>query len=356
VRALSPKEDVAPGLWQSEHRVRSGFLLAILVLPVGVAAVALACASGGSSGQPGGSDGGDESSLGDGPVEGAEGASGDSGAGDGPGVSASQGCQDYVAGYCTQLATCSQFLLQVQYGDALTCQAQLLPLCNDLAAAPGTGWTGAGLEACLAAHNKQSCSDFLYAKPLPKDCRPTGTLSNTACRYDAQCGTGYCSIPAGAACGNCISRGTTGALCTSASDCDGDLMCNGMGRCAAPSIAGLACDPSSPCASGLVCIGGRCAAAAGDGGTCDQDAAANACDYNLGYYCSGTSCTPITVTMSTGCGGSPPAVCFASAYCSSGFCTPPTQDGQPCDGGVSCAAPSTCNAGTCGLVLAATCK
>ena len=110
-----------------------------------------------------------------------------------------------------------------------------------------------------------------------------------------------------------------------------------------------------PCLNGLECIGGKCAVGGGASATCDDEAGVG-CDPNLGVYCSGGTCTAITVAMmQSTCGASPPTVCYGDGTCTAGTCSPPISDGQPCDGGVNCTTPSTCNTGTCGLLLAAQC-
>jgi hypothetical protein len=322
-----------------------------------LAAVQAACASGSLETQSA-SDGGDE--AGDGQAVG-EGGSHEGSTSDGGGGSLTTACSDNATQYCNQLNTCSPFLLQVQYGDVPTCQTQLgSAYCMDIVTAKGTGWTAAGLEGCIQARAKLTCQDFLYLKPAPKACTPTGTLSNTACRYDAQCGTGYCRITAGSTsmCGNCVPRQTTGGACMTSNDCDGNLVCSTMGACAAPQPLDAQCGPTmTPCQSGLVCINGKCAQAGGTDAGCDPTSGLG-CDYNLGAYCEieAGACASITVSMSaSACGGSPPAVCFGDGNCSAGFCVPPLQDGTACDGGDNCTTPSTCNSGTCGLFPASSC-
>ena len=329
----------------------------------GLVALAGACASGSSDTSS--YDGGDDSSTDGAPGEGGGSSGGEGGHPEGGGTSLMQACIDNDQEYCNKLFTCSSFLLQEQYGDMPTCVMRLQPYCNAIVAAKGNGWTGDGLEACVAARDKLSCTDFFYGKPQPAACRPTGTITSGACLFDSQCGTGYCRIAAGSQCGNCVQLGNTGAACATTNDCDGNLVCANS-ACAAPVPIGGACSASSPCQSGAVCLpvqaadggaAGKCIQPGGVGASCDADGGGTDCDQAvLGAYCSGGMCGAITVAMSASlCGGSPPSVCYASGACQGGFCVPPIADGQPCDGGQGCTIPSTCNAGTCGTPNASLC-
>jgi hypothetical protein len=338
--------------------VRTRFFSSLFVgvtFPLALASLAVACATGGGGNAGTGGDGGDDGSLveggGDGP--GAEGRAGEGGEG-GAGTSAAKACADNAAQYCTQLSTCSPFLVSIQYGDEITCEMAQTPGCMDALSAPGTGWTGDVLEACVKARSMLSCEDFLYAKPYPKACEVYGTLVNKPCRYDAQCATGYCYIAMGATCGNCIQRQPTGGPCKSAADCDGNLMCSSASTCAAPSGIGGPCSMTVPCQSGLACVGSQCVVPGGvDAGCAD---AGGTCDYNLGAYCVGSSCAPVTVDTAGGsCMGPPVDQCPGSGECQQMFCVPPTADMGACDGSVACAPPDTCNAGTCSLFSASQC-
>jgi hypothetical protein len=331
------------------------FLFVGVSFPLALAALPVACATGGGGNGGTGGEGGDDGSS----VEGGEGSVGEGGAGEGgeggsSGTSAAKACADNASHYCMQLGNCSSFLLQIEYGDIITCQTEVVPGCMDALAAPGTGWTGDRLEACIAARDKLNCEQFFYDKPYPNVCTPTGKIGNAACRYDAQCGTGYCRIPAGMMCGTCVARGATGALCQSTDDCDGNLMC-AMGTCAAPSMIGGPCSMSTPCANGLQCVGGRCIVPGGLDGGCGE--AGGTCDYNLGAYCAGNACGAVVVDTPGGsCGGSsPPDQCPSSSTCQQGFCASPIADMGACDGSVACTPPDTCNAGTCSLFTASQC-
>jgi len=227
--------------------------------------------------------------------------------------------------------------------------------CNNIVTAKGSGWTGNGLEACVAARDALSCSDFLNSKPAPTACRPTGTITSGSCLFDSQCGGGYCRIAPNMQCGNCVLRGNTGASCLTSNDCDGNLLCV-AGACTAPVPLGAVCNATTPCQTGLVCLSGKCAQAGAVGAACSLDAGGIDCDYDQGAYCDGMECAAITVAMQVApCGPSPLTVCFADGTCQLGACVAPVPDGQPCDAGPNCTTPSTCSAGVCSTPSAAQC-
>ena len=329
-------------------------------------AFASACANGGSSaglspGDDGGSleGGGDATTKGDAPHDGAaEGMAGN--------TSAQKACDDNAGAYCAQLNTCANFLVTTQYGDLPTCEARQSPGCLDALSAPGTGWTGDKLEACVTARTALDCMDFLHGKPQPAACRITGLITTSeACRYNEQCGTGYCRLAAGSNCGNCVTRGATGAPCTSSADCDGNLMCAGSGTCQPPASATNPCSATIPCVQGLACIGGFCVAPGVQGAPCVPKNNNADCDYYQGFYCDATSmaCQPYTIAQAgDSCGGTTPTVCAGEATCFQSLCVAPADDGSPCNAasGLDCMAPSSClgadGGATCGLFSASQCK
>jgi hypothetical protein len=349
---------VASDSWHASPDVRAYALVSWLL----VLSVPAACANGGSSGgdspplpDGGGDDGGP---LGDG-------TAGDSKAGDGgdsgSGTSATKACGDNASAYCTQLEMCAPFLVTVTYGDELTCVARNTLSCADVLAAPGTGWNGDVLEACIKARTAQTCADFLEAKPAPQACRVTGQIFNGPCRYGGQCGSGYCRYASGASCGTCVNLGETGSPCTTSSDCDGNLMCAGSGTCQPPSPLTGACGAMAPCQQGLACIGMVCIQPGALGATCNAANNNADCDYNQGVYCDGTSkaCTAYVVAQAAGsCGGTTPTACAGGGTCYKSACVPPAMDGSMCASatGENCLFPSSCNMGTCGLYTASLCK
>jgi hypothetical protein len=339
------------------------FSLFSVASSLAVLAALAACASGGSSGGATSDGGGADDASVDGSATGDGGNSdapqGDGGGGDG-GPSLTAACADEAKNYCSQLDGCSSFLMNVTYGTATDCAVRFGAYCDAQVTAKGSGWTGAGVEACTAARSKLSCSDFLNAKAAPPACAPGGTLAmGSPCLFDAQCGTGYCSIPAGATCGTCMQRGGTGSPCATSNDCDGNLLC-ATHACVAPLPLGAPCTPGmTPCLSGLACITGKCAAPGVAGAACSADAGGVDCASNLGAYCDGMACQAISVAMIPAlCGDSPPTACYADGACVGGACQAPVPDGQTCtpDSGVNCTYPSVCGAaGTCVTPQASMC-
>lgn len=334
------------------------FLFVGLGFPLALAAVPLACATAGGGNGASSADGSDEGFT----LEAGEGAVGEGGTvegggdGSGGGTSAAKACADNASQYCMQLEMCSSFLFKVEYGDVVTCTTEVTPGCMDALMAPGTGWTGDKLEACIAARAKLTCEQFFYSKPYPNVCTPTGKLGNASCRYDEQCGTGYCRIPNGMMCGTCVGRGATNAPCQSDDDCDGNLLC-AMGTCVVPSMIGGQCNATTmPCAYGLACVGGMCVVPGGVDAGCGD--AGGACDFNFGAVCSGNVCTAVPVDTPGGsCSGPPTDECPSASACIQGFCAGPIADMMACDaGGIPCTPPDTCNAGTCSLFTASNCK
>jgi hypothetical protein len=335
--------------------------------PLLLLAFASACANGGNdSGTPPGDDGGAPLEGGDATVKGdaphpTDGAS----EGTVSGTSAAKACADNAAAYCTQLQTCAEFLVTLEYGDELTCVARQAPGCLDALAAPGTGWTGDNLEACVKARTALDCADFLHGKPQPKACLITGLFNSQSCLDGAQCGTGYCRIASGASCGNCVALGDTGAPCTTSSDCDGNLLCAGIGTCQPPSPASGACSTTMPCVQGTNCIAGACVLPGASGAPCAAKNNNADCDYYQGVYCDGTTsmCTSYAIAQAgDSCTGATPTVCAGDATCFQTLCVSPAADGSACNAasGLNCMAPSSClgaeGGTTCSLFSASECK
>jgi hypothetical protein len=340
--------------------LNGGVRTRVLVLPLG-ALFAVACATGGGGDQgAAGDDGGlpgDATPAGDAhPHDGSgEGSSGG-------GTSAQKACDDSAAAYCSQLETCAPFLVTALYGDQLTCVARNTPSCLDALQAKGAGFTGDSLEACVKARTALDCNTFLHGKPAPNACRVTGTITtSSACRWDSQCGSGYCRYASGASCGNCVTLGATGAPCTVSADCDGNLMCGTGGTCQPPSGNGGLCDSTHPCQQGLACLGGSCAQPGGLGATCAAKYNGADCDYDQGVYCDATSgtCKAYAVAQAgDSCGSAQPTICVGDGTCYQNKCVAPVQDGSACNAqqGQNCMPPSSCTASTCGLYSASQCK
>jgi hypothetical protein len=353
--------------WHPSGGVRaSAFVVAPCLIALG------ACATGGASGgsklvlddDGGATDGAPVDATSDTHVPPATDA-GDSGST----TSASKACADYAAAYCMQLEMCAPFLVTVQFPSDPTptssCVTRTTLACADTLAAPGTGWTGDLLEACVKAETALDCGTFLDGKPLPDACRVTGqVITSDPCRYDVQCGSGYCRYTPGASCGNCVTLGETGAPCTTSSDCDGNLMCTavgtGTGTCQPPSAVGGTCSATIPCQQGLVCLTGVCTAPGSLGAACNPANDGTDCDYDQGVYCDSIAkaCKAYVVPQTGGPCGTQGTTCAGGGTCYKSACVAPAQDGATCapTTGVDCLDPSTCQSGTCGLYTAAQCK
>ena len=227
-----------------------------------------------------------------------------------PDADVTQACSDNAAEYCAQLSTCSPFLLSTQYGDTVTCETRLAgAYCNNMVTAEGSGWTADGLEGCIAAREALSCTDFLYLKPAPSACRPTGTIASGGCLWDSQCSTGYCRIASGMQCGTCVERGNAGAPCTTSNDCDGNLVCTAVcARC--PCLWDSRAAPLCR-AKAEWCV---CRASASSPGALARAAtptlAASTATTTSARTATGTMCAAITVAMSASVRGLVPAGCL----------------------------------------------
>lgn len=298
---------------------------------------------------------GDSGTAGDDARTGEAGEGGEGGAR----TSVQKACGDWATQYCPMLEKCAGFAMHVTYGDGITCASRIAIACADVLSAPGTGWTGDGLEACKQAVAAFDCETFLHVKPAPVVCRVNGTIDNgQPCRYDAQCRTGYCRITSGS-CGNCTALGLTGAPCSTYTDCDGDLMCASSGTCQPPSGKGATCDSTHPCKLGLACIGGTCAAPGQVGASCTPSLGGIDCDSQQGAYCDSTSksCAALVVAQN----GQPcdsRAACFGGGTCFGGNCQAVVSDGSPCNPqqGENCETPASCQQGLCQMTKASACQ
>jgi hypothetical protein len=270
-------------------------------------------------------------------------------------------CAARETAYCGQLARCAPFLISTQYGDTAACLAQRTAVCLDAVGAPGSGWTTGGLQACSQALAALSCSDFLRPKPAPNVCRVSGlTDTGAACRYDAQCRSGYCRVESGAGCGRCVTLGLTGAPCSTFADCDGDLVCTMSGMCEPPAGVGVACDGARPCRLGLACTTGTCIVAGSAGTVCDPHGGGGDCDGDQGLVCNALTsrCTALGVVPIGQSCGSGSAACYGGGACENGSCVAAPQIGDACGIGPAggCGPLGTCTGGVCQPLTAADCQ
>jgi hypothetical protein len=257
---------------------------------------------------------------------------------------------------------CFPQAITASWGDVATCVAAVAPSCAKVLAAPGDGWTPDRLMACIRARELLACDAFLLRKPELADCAITGAIADgAACRWGAQCKSGYCKITSGS-CGNCVTPVARGGACTTYSDCAAELLCAKNDTCQSPVANGGACDDAHPCALGTACIAGACKKPGGEGADCDPMNGGVDCDYYQWVWCSGASkkCTKYKF----GKAGDPCSVaneaivCEAGGGCLNGACAAAGGDATLCDPakGINCASPLSCDMGTCKLVDANQCK
>jgi hypothetical protein len=299
-----------------------------------------------------------------------------SGSTSGSTVTADQGCTDLGGSICDKIAACSAPLLQLVYGDAATCKTRFKLTCPSTISAPGSGATGANLEACAQAYTTAACAD-LFSGNQPAPCNVHGSLmAGAACANNIQCSGdhGYCNTASGQTCGVCGTRAAAGATCAKSADCDTGLVCGfgtGMttGACVTPGAAGATCDAPHPCAGALSCVGGTCAQSAAAGAACDPTA--SNCDSTQGLFChpinkvcasaqfakAGEACGFMLATGTyAACSGN--GRCTMPAGSLTGTCEAPAADGAMCDttNGPTCLAPAVCTNGACKVPDASACK
>lgn len=340
-----------------------------LVAAAFAVAACSSCSSSSSNGTGSGSGSGGGSGGGSGSGSGSGGA--DAAAEAGP--SMTQACDDFATAFCSQLAKCTPFALQVTYGDMATCVTRAAIPCPSALAANGTKTTTSDLEQCVQAVNAETCDEYLD-NPQPSACSIPGTVAaGAACGSDWQCSTGFCALTAGTLCGTCATRampGQTGPdggpVCLVDAQCAATSVC-AAGKCVTPGMMGATCSAMDPCLRTLACIGGTCKTPLQAGAAC---AAATDCDGSKGLYCDtkGTKTCKQTGTASAGgmCGvvNGGLVACTAGSLCTNfnmqgqGTCHPPAADNAPCGTGVTCMAPAACvksSAFSCELPNAGNC-
>jgi hypothetical protein len=260
------------------------------------------------------------------------------------------------------------------YGDMSTCLDRQTLACMLSLAAPMTGFSATAADACAAAINAESCSDFLN-NVTPPACNYVGPFANGhSCAYGAQCTSSHCSGVRTALCGACADSPIAGASCAT-SNCGDDMTCVASTMtCVAFATVGEPCDSTHPCGADLNCVGetastgGQCTATTPtEGASCGGTMH---CDNTMGLLCANKMCTEIPyVAGGMPCGwrsdGSYGARCAGGACYTStgpilfgqgGTCKAHAADGAACDTllGPACLTPARCvttdgTAGTCQL-------
>jgi hypothetical protein len=299
-------------------------------------------------------------------------------------------CSDLATAQCTKLETCSSIIMQIKYGSVATCEARAIEVCMNALAAPETGNSAATTEACVQAYPSWACSDYFNNVNSPTACaQPTGKLANgKACAFPAQCVTGYCDVPATAACGVCAPAPSPGQSCATLASCGQGLLCLGAAKvCETYGVAGASCSADVPCGAHLSCIGseplktiaGHCEpSTAMIGARCDPTLDHGpGCDFDSGLVCNNKTklCEQMSVSQQGGpcdseneqytpCGTG--GKCSTSEAGATGICAGAAADGKACSissAGPTCLAPARCivtssgsTSGTCQIPTASACK
>ena len=275
--------------------------------------------------------------------------------------------------------------------------------CKMVAGAPGSTGIGAALRACEAAYESAAevCAAMDAAPCLP----PRGVSANGApCGADAQCVSGFCSVPTGGidapsayfsfavaqnammpavtrgACGTCAPCGDgpcgSGLVCEQgtcapphpgdvgescvAYPCKNGLQCDTRKiTCAVPAAEGEACvDPQSSlglgCAAPLVCqhagmgVTGTCVRGIAQGGRCSPSGLACArgqCDLTAGADRNDPLGGTCSLRSRLPAVGQPCEEGVPCEYgvCASGKCPFPIPDGQACDANYARALRAPCS-------------
>jgi hypothetical protein len=291
------------------------------------------------------------------------------------GSSPSTPCSQLAQARCNRRSLCTNGKGVINdFGDMSTCLDRQTLACTLSLMAPMTGFSAMAAEACAAAINAESCSDFLN-NVTPAACNYVGPFANGhSCAYGAQCMSSFCSGVRTALCGTCADSPTAGSSCAT-SNCGDNLSCvvSSM-SCVAFGAAGDSCDNTHPCGADLNCVGET----ANTGGICTATTPTEGascggpmpCDNTMGLLCANKMCTEIPyVANGMPCGwksdGSFGARCAGgSCYTSTGpiafgqggSCKAHAADGAACDTllGPTCMTPARCvttngTAGTCML-------
>ena len=295
-------------------------------------------------------------------------------------VTADQACTAVAHSRCTQLMTCSPADLAIRWPDLATCETRETLSCTESQAAPKTAATPSRTDACAGELNMQTCVAFQSGVMSPPDClSPSGPgLDASACGFNGQCSSGFCSTPSNALCGTCTAPPVAGDSCASQA-CGPTMNCvTATQLCQVPVALSGACNKDMPCGVSLICVGdtttvmGTCMQRIATAGTaCDPATKTGAnCDPNVGLVCdtamkvcvtqpiaaAGAPCGAVT-TAETRCTAG--ATCYVPDGATVGTCVAPAADGAACDDtdtvGPGCLTPAKCVTGTCQLPGSTSC-
>ncbi len=294
-------------------------------------------------------------------------------------VTADQACNAVAHSRCVQLMTCSAADFAARWPDLTTCETREKLACTESQAAPKTAATPPRTDDCAGELNVQACAAFLSGVVSPVDClSPSGPgLDASACAFNGQCSSAFCSTASDSLCGTCATPPVAGDSCAS-QGCGPTMNCVAATQlCQVPGALADACNKDLPCGTSLACVGstttvmGSCMQKIADAGTaCDATLKTGPnCDATVGLACdtamkvcvtqpvaaAGQPCGVVT-TDATRCEGG--ATCFIPATATTGTCVAPAADGAACDDtvGPSCLTPAKCVSGTCQLPGSTTCS
>jgi hypothetical protein len=287
------------------------------------------------------------------------------------GPSSAQACADWSYARCTRVQSCSPTAMVFRYGDVNTCESLMKSSCLANLAAPSTGSTPAGLEACVQALPNWDCGDYLFSQNAPPECQQTTGALGTGgtCAFTTQCQSGFCAMVPGAACGTCAPTPQPGDSCAQLTSCGFGLACSSFSQtCLVVAQPMTACAPTQSCTVGYECIGanystgapGVCQTAGESLGTACSSSTHD-CDFYSGFTCNtqtlqcvaaqlvgaGQACNYVASanqTMYCGSGGK----CLSPTPGAQGTCAGASPVGGPCDlvAGPECISPSRCLVGS----------
>lgn len=186
-------------------------------------------------------------------------------------------CGGWAKAYCPAYAGCRKTVAATQYVDEADCIAIETQRCLRERFLPGTGWTPAAIDACVAALDWSSCPAVLAhdteRSPIP-ECAPPGSLPNgSACMRAMQCQGGACVKTVSNLCGECGDAVAPGGACSDASECGPPLASCIQGKCWLRGDEGAPCASIATCKFHLICEAGSCSAPRGLGQPCSAQLA-----------------------------------------------------------------------------------
>jgi hypothetical protein len=269
-------------------------------------------------------------------------------------------CAAFASAKCAHNLACRPGLFRIDYDTLERCERRVAQFCPDELGAAGSTRTPRDLAACARATTAAVCPAGVL-KP-PAECLSVGSLpAGAACRYDSQCQSAFCNAPDMINCGVCAPKAPQGGSCTMHTACEGELQCSN-GTCVVPQPLGGPCARVADCAYGLACGSTAprvCIERSGVNGPCTTtDDCAEGPDLQCLKDSTSGTCSPRSYAgPGEACDTSIARFCSAQGACvgadaglaSSGTCTRPVADGQPCDlsRGIRCEIPSRCLSGSC---------